>query len=314
MRSSRTCSCGAGPVYLMGRFYDSEVTDFVGSYGIKVVRRADTLPVRIERVKVTNGHDFVPSYSAPIMTSEDNRTPVRLSMVDCEVSCCTNTAADNAAGAILCNGNDNHFVALTRCRFVNNAARMGAIRGAVNYASHSSFAVTNCLFAGNLCRKAPGSGLTAPGPVVWLKGEFVNCTFADNDSEDRNVGVFQCTDMSAQYCTQVISLKNCLVSGNGQPSSSIVDGSQMVLPTATTSMFPECAPDDENGNIAGPALFRGGTHEPYALKAGSPGIGAGAILGWTKKDTDLAGKRRVQGGSVDMGCYQRGAGMAILVQ
>ena len=306
---------GTGPVYLFGRFYDSEVTDFVGSYGVKVVKRTSGLPVWIERVKITNGHDFVTPYSAPIVMAEDNSTPVRLSMVDCEVSCNTNKAGDVAAGGIVCCGNDNYYVSLTRCRFVNNAARMGAIRAAPNYTSHNEFAVTNCLFADNFSRKSVNGASTTAGPTFWLKGEFVNCTFAGNNTEDPNGGLLNCVNMSQQYCTDIIVLKNCVISGNGLATTMIVNGEQTVLPTIATSIFPECASDDANGNLAGPAVFKGGMCEPYALRTGSPGIGAGALLGWTKKDTDLAGRRRVQGGSVDMGCYQSvSSGMMILVQ
>ena len=43
-------------------------------------------------------------------------------------------------------------------------------------------------------------------------------------------------------------------------------------------------------------------------------VGAGALLGWTKDDIDLIGNRRVQGGAVDMGCYQSMTGMMLLVQ
>ena len=69
------------------------------------------------------------------------------------------------------------------------------------------------------------------------------------------------------------------------------------------------------GNVVGDPHFAGRAPLPYAPKAPSPCIDAGANVGWTSADTDLAGNRRRSGPAVDIGCYEYcNTGLQIILQ
>ena len=69
------------------------------------------------------------------------------------------------------------------------------------------------------------------------------------------------------------------------------------------------------GHVVGDPLFTGRAPLPYAPKALSPCINAGANVGWTSADIDLAGNRRRSGPAVDIGCYEYcNTGLQIILQ
>ena len=296
-------------VLLRGRLTDSTVTRFTKN-GVMI--RSGS--VKLTRVAVTHGQMALnPSQNpyAPIMISESN---VSLTMEECDVSFNTNKQNQASAGAIAVTLDSVANVVLDRCRFWRNCGRCGFCRGAPNIQSSNYFYVTNCLVAECCSRDAAASRDTAALPICFCRGDFVNCTFAGNTVEETDGAIrslFRCKGRAGDECaTAADILKNCIVSGN----PNLPTGLDGALPTCSNTVYPECPAGDANGNLPGPVTFKGRGATPYALRAGSSGIGAGALLGWTKEDVDLAGHRRVTGGSVDMGCYQTAEGMAVLVR
>jgi hypothetical protein len=55
------------------------------------------------------------------------------------------------------------------------------------------------------------------------------------------------------------------------------------------------------GNLAGDPRL----HTDYSLRSGSPALNKGLNQDWMKSDTDISGKKRISGGKVDLGCYER---------
>ena len=291
---------------LGGWMLDSEVTDFhseggICSYGVQLTGNG---PIRLIRTKITDGtlHGNVDP-SAPILDKSGCTTPV---IEDCEISRNTNYNGAAAAGVLSLNAT-GHYVSFTRCRCTDNAARHGVLRGGSSNPYNNMLYATNCLFARNVCippRYGTGSGKYTD--LFWARGEYVNCTIADNGSEG-DVLVFNCIGREDRQ--HQIYFQNTVISGNDVIGTYASGGN---VPTTTHSIYPEAVEGD--GDLTGPARFIGRGRDPYRLAAGSPGVGAGALLGWTKDDTDLIGNRRVQGGAVDMGCYQSTTGMMLLVQ
>lgn len=292
-------------VNLGGTMVDCDITDFVGNggaernYGLVAEGQG---PVSVIRTRIRNGTigSFV-QFSAPVLVDV---TGTSVLFEDCEISGNTNKWSASAAGAMVCKS-ENVRIVLNRCAFTGNTGRAGVIRGGAGGADRNTIYATNCLFAGNTSIDTTGEGITTLKQLLWAKGEFVNCTFADNSGSE----VFYCETTSGDKSDQ-ITLRNGIVSGNEK--GTIRSGG--VSPVFDHTLYPECAAEDANGNIVGPAQFVGKGRAPYRLNAESPGAGAGALLGWTAKDVDLAGRRRLRGGKVDMGCYACAGGMMLLVQ
>ena len=79
--------------------------------------------------------------------------------------------------------------------------------------------------------------------------------------------------------------------------------------TVRNSRFKEAT--GENGNISSDPLLT----SSFGLRPASPCRNAGRDIGWTAADVDLAGRPRLLGTAVDMGCYEcTGGGFAVLVR
>ena len=300
---------GVSVIYLGGTLVDSEVREFTGHFGVYA---RGTKPVRIVRSRIVDGAPCASgdgSDVAPVFINADGNN-LQLYMEDCEVS--NNRSKADGAGAINVKADSNVRIVLNRCRFENNTSRCGFCRGGGGYVTGNYVAATNCLIANNVCLKVTDGGSQMPIAMAWLRGEFVNCTITGNTSEDNpDIGLMRCIRQSqATYNPEGLLLENCIVSGNGL--NMVCTGDD--LPTVRHSMFPECGAGDADGNIAGPAAFIGKGDDPYRLAAGSPGINAGAPLGWTARDTDLSGRRRLCGRAVDMGCYEHNSGSMVLIR
>jgi hypothetical protein len=55
------------------------------------------------------------------------------------------------------------------------------------------------------------------------------------------------------------------------------------------------------GNLAGDPRL----NTDYSLRTGSPALNKGLNQDWMKGETDISGKKRISGGKVDLGCYER---------
>ena len=191
---------------------------------------------------------------------------------------------------------------LDRCQIVNCRGRSGAMRMGSNKQGYVY--ATNSLFAAN---QSIDRGASLANSVVVARGEFVNCTFADNVSAEGRFIIDASNSNEASGSQQnagLIKFVNTVVSGNGGLATYNSDYGQI---TASHSLFPE-APAYSSDNIVGPAVYSGRGASPYALMLGTAGSRAGDASIWTADDLDLIGEKRlfIKGSviAVDMGCYQ----------
>ena len=215
------------------------------------------------------------------------------------------SAAQYSAGAIgsLWEGSGTRpSLFLDRCQIVNCRGRSGAIRMGSN--KQGFVYATNSLFAAN---RSIDRGASTANSIVVARGEFVNCTFADNVSAEGKFIIDANNSNEASGSQQnagLIKFVNTVVSGNGGLATYNSNYGQI---TASHSLFPE-ASTYSSDNLAGPAVYSGRDASPYALKPYTAGFRAGDASFWESEALDIAGNKRinVRGGNkyVDMGCYQ----------
>lgn len=156
-------------------------------------------------------------------------------------------------------------VALTNCLFYGNYIYPGDNGGAIIQAWTPA---VNCTVVSNTVGTARGACM----------GRFVNCIVADNvrDFYNRN---------HASYASTVLT--NCLYKTLG--SGTITKTNCLQVESVEKVRFASLDPASENA---------------FRLRRGSPARNAGADVGFTSADVDLAGNLRVVGDKVDMGCYE----------
>jgi hypothetical protein len=142
-------------------------------------------------------------------------------------------------------------------------------------------------------------------------GTLYNCTLAANTANDGGGGAYLSTLYNSTLTGNAAdaaggvaggTLVNCIVWGNvsaGQPASSNY-WFEINLDHCCTAPLPESG----EGNIAVDPLFVNAGAGDYRLQAGSPCIDAGTNLAWMAAATDLDGRSRIIGASVDMGAYE----------
>ena len=213
------------------------------------------------------------------------------------------SAAQYSAGAIgsLWEGNTTWRPALflDRCQIVNCRGRCGVMR--MGSSKQGFVYATNSLFAAN---RSIDRGASAANSIAVARGEFVNCTFADNVSAEGRFIIDASNSNEASGSQQnagLIKFVNTVVSGNGGLATYNSDYGQIA---ASHSLFPEASAYSSD-NLTGPAVFYG---KGYRIVRFTPGAYAGDASIWGYNAQDLAGNDRVKvrGGNkyVDMGCYQ----------
>ena len=228
------------------------------------------------------------------------------------------SGAQYGAGAIgsLWEGNGTRpSLVLDRCQIVNCRGRSGAMRMGSNKQGYVY--ATNSLFAAN---QSIDRGASLANSVVVARGEFVNCTFADNVSAEGRFIIDASNSNEASGSQQnagLIKFVNTVVSGNGGLATYNSDYGQIA---ASHSLFPE-ASTYSSDNLVGPAVYSGRGASPYALMLDTAGSRAGDASIWTADDLDLIGEKRlfIKGSviAVDMGCYQllsKQSGLCIFVR
>lgn len=199
-------------------------------------------------------------------------------------------AFDGAGGALRLVGGDP--VHLTGCVFRDNSAERG---GALATHYGASPVLAQCLFLRNVGRERAGAVFAGYG-----RPRFVHCTLVDNvsantDVADRTAGAADHFHASPLYA-------GCIVYGN-------VTGhvEQLQILEARAVDVVRCDVQDyglgEGGLDADPQLSRTGD-----IGAGSPCRDAGVqaqVEAWLPA-VDLAGRPRVLGAEIDLGCYEFG--------
>ena len=166
----------------------------------------------------------------------------------------------------------------------------------------------NCLVTKNY---AATEADDSPGNIVQVgaKGRMTNCTIVDNETRAR--GIVFVTDPAARLTNCVIADnhpgKTVDAEGVETPCTTLYYGAKVTDPT---SCFVNCVIDPEDLE----ATFKNYAKGDFTPAAGGPLCNAGAA--WADApDTDLAGKPRVQGRSIDIGCYEAApTGFVISIQ
>ena len=164
----------------------------------------------------------------------------------------------------------------------------------------------NCLIYGNTADGYGGGLYLRTGGVVR------NCTIADNVAKDTGGGVF--CDISSPKDTA--RLENVIVAWNSAPNDTGsgrpewgVDGDKadrkaFFESCLSNCLFTSAAPA---GSLQGDPAFSDRAKGDYSLLAGSAAIDAGALYEGMS-ETDLAGRKRLQNGKVDIGCHEYDTG------
>lgn len=93
----------------------------------------------------------------------------------------------------------------------------------------------------------------------------------------------------------------CFDNGGQRKGQSWIDGNLVLSGSAAATYTLTKDAVAGEGNLAGdPRLY-----SDYSLRSGSSALNKGLNQDWMKNDTDISGKRRISGGKVDLGCYER---------
>ncbi len=211
---------------------------------------------------------------------------------------------------------------INNCKFIRNDQGFYSGGGVVTMGTDPfspisiTTIITNTLFAKNLRGDYPGYSTVSILTVDGAKTYLVNCTLADNYSENENGGNIGVVDDAAtdiynsilynnvpseiymfnvaSYETNYLSIYHSLVDG-GEENIQITTGNNVLYYDTT--------------NIDTDPLFYGGAEFPYNLSDESPCIDAGTLdlpqfILDHMPDTDLAGNPRIFNGKIDMGAYE----------
>lgn len=197
---------------------------------------------------------------------------------------------------------------VTHCKIVGNSSDRSGSNGiidpaAIFYAGGSS-RVENCLFAHNSTTGQSHLGKVSGNAVVR------NCTFVDYEApvelDDTYGGRYLIYATSSTP-----SIQNCVFIGNH-----LKDADTPIPFKGNLSCYHNCAYDGEaefsdgNGCLTGVVntVFRDYANGDYRPSAGGELFNGGVTMPGQISGTDLLGKPRVMGKSVDIGCYEASVG------
>lgn len=192
---------------------------------------------------------------------------------------------------------------MERCKFLN--AKMSSTRSLVSaVVKVSGTAVLRNSLIMNCTNQIASTAGYSGAAVVASSGSIENCTFVSNSCATTEAGL---------WIKGTAAVTNCIIGLN-----SALGAAKDFCNEApeTTSVSHSLSPDLQggvNGNISAQPLFKKNT---LYLRASSPGSHVGVKLPWMTEDAiDLAGNRRVVGGTPDIGCYEsRNPGLMLLVR
>lgn len=223
-----------------------------------------------------------------------------------------------------------------RCTFVGNNARVGgAIHG-------DTYAISNCLFEGNIAREQGGavnfqggtnslshciirnntaqtSGFGAVKSIASYD-LIANCLFTGNVSATEPGGInlvkggelFNCTfwDNVVTNNKGVVAVRsegrtyNTILWNNHHANGTVSDYYGTSNASITNSCVGTGTVQANAGNISADPLFRDSPAGDFSLLRSSPCVNAGMTFDWLTGGKDLAGKDRVNDSVVDMGAYE----------
>lgn len=231
-------------------------------------------------------------------------------------------SGDASGGGI---GLRNSIAVLADCRIERNGSSSSesGYGGGIHMAS-GSLTVSNSVIVGNTVKNY-GGGVSAVGGTLTMvnvlatgnwsastnsdgiyaggsSARFINCTVATN----RFVGI--------RYAAGAVAMTNCIVWGHAMGDIVNFPSSSGVVQNVGFSLLGGPAEmNGVNGCIVGDPRFVDAATNDFSLQRGSPAVNSGYTLPGQVGDVDLAGNRRVTGGAVDMGAYERAHAGAMII-
>ncbi len=156
--------------------------------------------------------------------------------------------------------------------------------------------IDNCLFLRNNC--SFGGGIYID---MSANATLTNCTVSANQVTARGASIYN-------YSGNRPKVVNCAFADNVAQAGAAYE-------IVGNFVFSHCAGDFEADGVATPADlgFKNASGRNYRLRPGSPLVNAGLTAGWLRGALDLDGRPRVNGGAVDIGCYEAGAGATVFL-
>ncbi|MBR0225089.1 MAG: fibronectin type III domain-containing protein, partial [Thermoguttaceae bacterium] len=208
-----------------------------------------------------------------------------------------NTATDG--GAFYTNGN----LTLSNSNLQNNTATRNG--GAIYFSSSSTLAILNSSLTQNKARYGSASYITD-----FRNTRLFNVTIAGNSASEASGGAIYLTNgkTGAQ-----LDVYNSIVAGNTNEDFYLDSGAGAVNAHNVLSSFSSWSNADAVGYVysASKPLFTNATQGEYTLATGSQAINKGDN-GYVATTTDLDGKLRIMGGTVDLGAYEYAASYGAL--
>ena len=167
-------------------------------------------------------------------------------------------------------GGAAHFSIVNQCSFEGNSAQNSG--GGLSVGTG-----TNCTFTGNSANLGGGASSST----------LVNCTARGNSAADLAGGAYSCT------------LANCILYYNTATQHNEPNYSGLRITNCCTTPMPSSG----TGNITNEPAFVDLAGGNLRLQAGSPCINVGNNA-YVTNSTDLDGRPRIVGGTVDMGAYE----------
>lgn len=170
------------------------------------------------------------------------------------------------------------------------------------YCYGPSAKLLNCIISGNNAYHSGGG---------MYRGTAINCAFFDNNASNEGGGIY---DVYAVNCTLAENAATGTGSQGGGASKGILNNCIAWYNSADsilnnlygTTEYYTCSPDvvhELNGNLTNQPSFIDLTSHNYRLNPGSPCINRGNNSP-DLPTTDLDGKLRILGGTVDLGAYE----------
>ncbi len=202
------------------------------------------------------------------------------------------------AAGLVCLNSANAL--MTHCAVTNNTALIDSVSGnsvesCLGVSLKLGARLENSLVADNVDSGTRVVKVNAGGVFV-ANGRLVNCTIVRNRACD--IGGLRIDNGSAV---------NCVVAGNATSTDGYADNAN----DTTVSLASTCVIGGELD-----ALFKNPGACHWTPSVSSPLFNAGTLIGISPPKTDLAGKPRVSGRSIDIGCLesQSGTGTMLFLQ
>ena len=220
---------------------------------------------------------------------------------NCVVRGCTASGSGGAASAVHVG---SAYGLVTHCAVTNNAYAATGTPSSYfvpGIRVDAGGRVENTLVADNVDTGNPN--YMAASGVSVERGRLLNCTVVNNSGP--SVGGVWLNRDNAAYC----SATNCVVAGNASTKLGATYGN-IYRHANTQNRFDHCATDDDAPinasctNAPVSVLFADWDRHDYRPAANSPLVDAGVSSGLAVGTADLAGRPRIFGKAIDIGCYE----------